>query len=504
MSRRRLLSLGVAALVVIAVAAALRGSGATTQPQAVAPSPVAVASSGESDGGSDADQTKGGTLEAEEESQGTDERIKAFAEANAGGTWWKTGQLRRDVAPGWSGERRIDARADDWEPAIAADPNGPYVYLLVTRYTGKPACPRGCPTPAIVLYRSTDDGTSWHHPQFLCPCKGVAHQYDPVIQVVAGTGAVYAVWMNEFHVVFSRSTDHGRTWSKPVATYGDVPWNDKPFFATSADGQDVYVSWNGPSHGDPFVAQSHDGGRMWTHQRLLRTHLYYYDFGATVLPDGTVVFAESGVKYVHSGSEIPAGEIRDDAFISRDGGNMWERHLIANVEAGTACTSKGCRADFYTGHVAVGADAAGDLVYAYDGADHLHGKQSIRLRTSTDEGLTWSDPTLLSTTGENATMPAAVGTGAGDLRVWYMQTNGRPHAWNVWYRASTDDGVTWSAPVLLSDVTAGVGYVGLRGFREDYGDYGMLAVTDTGASVAAWGEGFSYAGPGQVWVNRQT
>ena len=58
--------------------------------------------------------------------------------------------------------------------------------------------------------------------------------------------------------MFIRSDDHGKTWSAPVQTYGKVSWNDKPVLATSDDGRDVYVSWNGPKGGDPWLAQSHD------------------------------------------------------------------------------------------------------------------------------------------------------------------------------------------------------------------------------------------------------
>jgi hypothetical protein len=41
------------------------------------------------------------------------------------------------------------------------------------------------------------------------------------------------------------------------------------------------------------------------------------------------------------------------------------------------------------------------------------------------------------------------------------------------------------------------------GFAEVYGDYGEIAITSAGKSIAAWGEGTSYDGPGGVWVNRQ-
>jgi hypothetical protein len=77
-------------------------------------------------------------------------------------------------------------------------------------------------------------------------------------------------------------------------------------------------------------------------------------------------------------------------------------------------------------------------------------------------------------------------------------------AWNVFYRTSNDGGATWSAPVVISDVTAGAAYKHPDGFDEVYGDYGEIAITSAGKTIATWGEGLSYAGPGGVWFNRQT
>src|SRR5689334_14108383 len=33
---------------------------------------------------------------------------------------------------GWLGSRLLSPRTDDWEPAVAADPHAPYVYMLTT------------------------------------------------------------------------------------------------------------------------------------------------------------------------------------------------------------------------------------------------------------------------------------------------------------------------------------------------------------------------------------
>jgi hypothetical protein len=86
-----------------------------------------------------------------------------------------------------------------------------------------------------------------------------------------------------------------------------------------------------------------------------------------------------------------------------------------------------------------------------------------------------------------------------------MQTSGggNDDAWNVWYRRSSDGGATWAAAVKISDATGGAAYKTPAGFLEVYGDYGELAITNTGKSIAIWGEGLSYTGPGGVWFNRE-
>jgi hypothetical protein len=38
-----------------------------------------------------------------------------------------------------------------------------------------------------------------------------------------------------------------------------------------------------------------------------------------------------------------------------------------------------------------------------------------------------------------------------------------------------------------------------RGFAEIYGEYGEVAITSSGKTVAVWGEGFSWIGPGNTW-----
>ena len=307
-----------------------------------------------------------------------------------------------------------------------------------------------------------------------------------------------------FSASFMKSTDHGATWTAPVHVFGNVAWTDKPEVTMDPTGRNVYVSWNGPQGGDLYVGVSHDFGATWTQQKLTESKRYYYAYDATVLADGTVVFAESSL--VYSGSTIVSGEVWHHAIISRDGGNSWENVVVAKVPVGEPCVAAGCGPDFYTGQASVASDGAGNLTLAFEGPAVDGGPQRVQVSTSADEGRSWSAPVALSVAGEDATAPRLGSAGGGDTRIWYMQTSGgdNPDAWNVWYRSSSNGGRSWSSPVKIDDAPAGAaGYVNANGFDEIYGDYGEMAVTSAGKTIAVWGEGFSYNGPGGTWFNVQ-
>jgi len=458
-------------------------------------------------GGHDADAEE--NPEAEEQGQEVAEKQEAFEQAVRDKKAGLALPIANAAAVGWAGEKLVDAASDDWEPAIAADPTAPWVYFLTTRYGSTKPCPGNCPTPYMALYISADGGATWSSGTPLCACKG-GGQFDPIIEVVpAGTGvnagAVYALYMNGFNVVFVKSTDHGAHWTAPVKTYGNVSWNDKPVIAMSDDGKDVYVSFNGPTGGDPYVAQSHDFGATWTQRKLVDSNRYYFAFDADVASDGTVYFAETSILYGGGGNKgtTPSGTIDEHVFVSTDGGGTFTDRLVGSVQPGLACVSTACPPDFYLGHTALSVDGAGRIVLLYDGATTSGGLQTITARTSTNKGVSWSSPVIVSAVGSEATVPAIEARGTGDFRAWYMQTTGTDvDTWNVYYTTSTN-GTTWSSPVRISDATSGASYKTANGFAEPYGDYGEIAITSAGKTIAIWAEGASYQGPGGAWFNRQ-
>jgi hypothetical protein len=129
--------------------------------------------------------------------------------------------------------------------------------------------------------------------------------------------------------------------------------------------------------------------------------------------------------------------------------------------------------------------------------------QRIYTAHSDDMGQTWAGLQELSSAPQGTfhgfTTATADGTG---VRVTWMDNRANPvctsssacGTWDVWTRASADGAASWSAERMID--AAG-------GFPFPYGDYEWLATDGAGGgTLAVWGEGASYAGPGNIWFDR--
>jgi hypothetical protein len=231
----------------------------------------------------------------------------------------------------------------------------------------------------------------------------------------------------------------------------------------------------------------------------VKSKRYYFAYDGTVLPDGTVVLSQGSLDY--SGPAAAAvGKVQQHVLVSRDRGATWTDVVVDRVELGPPCVTSGCYADFHSAHSAVSSDARGRVYHVYDGAVTAGGPQAIWFRTSDDGGRTWSARSRLSAPGAHSTGPTIEAVGRGDLRAWFASQDGQGR-WSIYARRSTNGGTSWSSPVKISDSVSGNGYDNAAGFLEFYGDYGEIAVTNRGKTVATWGAGFSWLGPGNVWVN---
>ena len=392
------------------------------------------------------------------------------------------------AAPGWAGEIKLGAE-DTWEPSTAADPSGPYVYAMYNGFNRPKAC-KNCPPIPMLLRVSSDNGATWGPETYPCPCPGVKQfQYDPVVKV-ANNGVVYATWMNKYEIVFSKSANHGASWTAPIKVSGNQ-WGDKPWIGVSPDGVHVYVAY--ATAQDVWVAASHNSGASFSAAVKLNTDSgnYRYPNGLEVLSSGAAILSAS----MYPGSQQGSGAIAIETWRSTNGGAAWSRSVLANVFTGI---------NFETSSTtALASDAAGTIVALYTGATTVGGNGHVWTRRSADGGLTWAPAIEIGNGVANASFPAITGGAPGDFRLHY--SDNRTGSWNAWYRSSTTGGQSWSAETDISDADTGASYKTAAGFASEYGDYGAIDITNTGKTVGIWGEGASFsAGPGGIWFNRQT
>lgn len=403
------------------------------------------------------------------------------------------------LAAGFDSERLWSA-FNDWEPAIAVDPSSSYVYQLTTRYDGPEPCNR-CAGPWIIFRRSSNSGATWEPDQFLTPARK-SHN-DPQIEV-ASDGTIYAVWLNDYNpgVKFIKSTDHGNTWSTPIALAGKGKkpnWSDKPILAISPNGQHVYVAFNAS---DSYIAASHDYGATFSNPvKTNNDTRYWFHSGGAVAPNGNVYFAATDY------SQNYTGQSHINVLRSTNGGTSWTTTQVDTSEQMPDCPwSPGCSLGFLGPSVALAIDPAGTIMIAYHAGSSSGTPQGMYVRTSTN-GTSWSARSEVSNgsaTVNNAFPALASGPQAGDFRIaWQDDRNGSTNAWNTWYRRTTNGGGLWSAAVRLSDLGNGAPYKNANGYAFPYGDYFEIAVASNGKAHIIWGAGSSYTGPGGTWYTRE-
>ncbi|HET9180374.1 MAG TPA: sialidase family protein [Terriglobia bacterium] len=165
------------------------------------------------------------------------------------------------------------------KPYIVADnTKGPYagnLYVGWTRFT--------LTQSEVLLARSEDDGATWSKPVRISTEAGLPRDDNGDVEgfsgVVGPDGALYVVWADGTHVVFTTSSDGGRTFAP---SRGVVPIAPPYFKITDVDRTDgfpvisidpqggngaglLYLTWSDYRNGDVdvFCSTSADRGQTW-------------------------------------------------------------------------------------------------------------------------------------------------------------------------------------------------------------------------------------------------
>jgi hypothetical protein len=386
---------------------------------------------------------------------------------------------------------------DDWEPAIAADRYG-HVYALYKHYdiAGQTSC-ASCDLH-VLLQVSDDRGRSCSTPRAIDPEPTKGGQFDSQIVVDPVDGkTVWASFLQngKSSIAVMKSTDFGQTWSGPTIVENLQRATDKDMLAVR--GQTVAVAYNAVQK--IYAAVSHDGGATWTNSLISSGSAqlgWSLGGGAGIDSQGNIYFSFAG--YAQNGGA--KGPVNLFVSESRDGGATWTSTPIAVSGAPYPCND--CGFAFLGAQItlAVGGDDGVNLLWNSTADQTDYAPERIYFARSTDHGATYSarQDVSLAAQGVEHAFPAIVAGAAGDVRIGWTDT--RSGAWNLYYRASGNGGASWSPESQVSSQVPGYSYSTANGFGLPYGDYFQMAIDSAGATQIGWGEGPSYAGPGNIWT----
>ena len=242
--------------------------------------------------------------------------------SNDGGTTWKKAA---GTAPG---NYRISG-----DVSLAYDASGHAIlcYIAFDKLGANNYWAQGATRNGIFIRRSLDGGQNWEPDAITI----ISHESTPDIPfedkpwVVADTSGhssnLYIGWtqftLAASDLLFSRSTDGGNTWAKPIKlnTVSGLPRDDngalEGFHGVVGPDGTLYVIWD--ARDGIMMAISHDGGATFTKDRL-------------IIPAGPGYFGITGVSRSNGFPQIGI-----DQHGGKDGGNLyvaWSDYTNGDVD----------------------------------------------------------------------------------------------------------------------------------------------------------------------------
>ena len=297
-----------------------------------------------------------------------------------------------------------------------------------------------------------------------------------------------------------KSTDFGQTWTGPTIVENLQRATDKDILTVR--GLTVAVAYNAAQK--IYASISHDGGQTWATQLINSGSTqkgWSLGGGGSIDSQGNIYFSWAG--YTQNGQA--KGPVNLFVSESRDGGQTWPLTPIGISGAPYPCSNCGFAFLGAQATMTVGSDDTVYVLYNSTVDQTDFAPERIFYAKSTDHGTSYSarqDVSLAAQGVEHAFPAITTGARSGDVRIAWMDM--RTGQWNLFYRASSDGGSTWSGETTVSSYVPGYSYLIPTGFGLPYGDYFDMSVDDRGGTQIAWGEAGSYAGPGNIWASHSS
>lgn len=274
-----------------------------------------------------------------------------------------------------------------------------------------------------------------------------------------GSGTWMAVWTHDLildqHVMLARSTDNGATWGPEATLFDD---GVSPRIATDGAGTWIVV-WNYDSFigidSELYVTQSTDGGATWTTPHLLNSDAATdgREESSPAIRHGATAWIAAWTRGVY-----PSSSYAPHVHFARslDGGATWSAPTLFDPVEPTVEES-----DFAP---SLATDGAGHWVAVWGRRSTVaptppEPADTIMMSRSTDDGATWTPPIVLNDGSDPAgdarsLNPTVTAGGGGTFLVAWPRGSGNGDcptvvAEDVQMTFSEDDGTTWSAPAPL-------------------------------------------------------
>ncbi len=357
-------------------------------------------------------------------------------------------------------------------------------------------------TPIDHVYRSDDGGATFTD---LGTSQTKGHGDGDI--AIDATGRIH--WLGLFDgsnaIPYQFPDDRGESFSK-VVDVSKKTGSDREWIDVTPDGH-VYAAWRDGSQGYSFNT-SPDGGKTWGDKVKVADDT----LGGPIIHD-TTQMSRLYIPAVDFSGVIAGGSPTQEAqivvMISNDTGASWSKTVIAS--------SRGSPGDIFSTSIfpVMAADRAGNLYLVISlkqdtapGAAPKQGTQyGVYLYKSSDHGVTWGAPLLVSPSLKVAIMPWIAAGATGSIAITYYQNTlglpneNLPDEWDVMLleAVDADAGAPHFQAAKLTDTPNHIGAVCTSGTACLAGDRSMLdffevAIQPNGYPVAAWAS--STAGTG--------
>ena len=421
---------------------------------------------------------------------------------------------------------------DDWEPTVASDST--HVYILITHYTGNTACDpaSGQNNSRIMIQVSSDGGKTFSAPAVVASTPGgisYPSQADPSIAVDQSTGAVYVSFLayglsgGHSDIYVAKSTDFGQSFPQVIQANakGCKNCDHEKILASNNVVYDAYTQ--AQYH---FVAVSTNGGATFTQSVADSTFVVGFAEGGVLDSHGNAWFAWGDCETSNC-TGAPAADYRVSETLAATGTTTFSP-VLAQSPQGPDCPYSSCGFAYFGAQDAIAMDSAGTIYLAWQTGQVQTQRKSptiINLSRCSSNCLTSGGWSLVGRVDDKtasncpnaacyALFPNLVAAGPGQLFATWMDdrndsldgTVDHVDGYNLWYRASTTGGTSWStAGQQISQFDSSQSQETPNGFLFPYGDYtGLIMNTTCSAPAPAmtWGEGHNWVGgasaPGHI------